>query len=586
MSTPELFRTDCERFIANQGRLPDAERFQMFVRRSWEHKMVDNPEWATEIGYPGQNGRWMEFTPEAVVRRKDDVALQLEVLISIDRNKLMESDRLSYDLLLRSFREDQEQNQFPHELLPINQMDGIQQYIPRLLAMMPNRTVPEVEDIISRLEKVPDLVDQVIGLMREGVKAGITPPRICMADVSNQIASQIKATPAESAMLAAVEGAKSHIDAAAYGPLRSAAQGAYRGKVVPAFEKLHRYLVESYLPACREEIAWSALPNGKSWYESTVRRHTTTDMTPGQVFETGMSEVARIRKGMEEVIAQTGFKGNFAEFCEFLRTDPRFYCATGEELLRTYRDISKRIDPELTRLFGRLPRLPYGVIPIPEYAEKSQTTAYYQPGSPEAGRPGYFYANTYDLKSRPKWEMEALTLHEAVPGHHLQIALAQEMENLPEFRKHSWITAYGEGWALYAESLGEQMGFFRDPYSRFGQLTYEMWRAVRLVVDPGMHAKGWSRQQAIDFFRQNSSKPLHDIEVEIDRYIVWPGQALAYKIGELTIRKIRGAAELILGEKFNLRAFHDELLCHGCLPLGLLEARMRQWVERQSKAAG
>jgi uncharacterized protein (DUF885 family) len=250
--------------------------------------------------------------------------------------------------------------------------------------------------------------------------------------------------------------------------------------------------------------------------------------------------------------------------------------------LTSYRDIVKRVDPELVRFFGVLPRLPYGVIAIPSYAEKSQTTAYYQPGSLKGGRPGYYYANTYDLKSRPKWEMEALSLHEAVPGHHLQIALAQEMEKLPEFRKNLWITAYGEGWALYSESLGEQMGFYQDPYAKFGQLSYEMWRAIRLVVDAGLHVKGWSRQQAIDFFAANSGKPLHDITVEVDRYIVWPGQAISYKTGELKITELRRKAESTLGEKFDIRAFHDELLSAGCIPLGLLEERMKMWMKRMS----
>jgi uncharacterized protein (DUF885 family) len=281
---------------------------------------------------------------------------------------------------------------------------------------------------------------------------------------------------------------------------------------------------------------------------------------------------------MNKVIEQTGFKGSFAEFCQFLRTDPKFFYTDAGSLITAYREVSKRADPELAKLFGKLPRLPYGVLPIPSYAEKSQTTAYYQPGSPKAGRAGYFYANTYALNTRPKWEMEALTLHEAVPGHHLQIALAQEADTLPEFRRHGGYTAFVEGWGLYSESLGEEMGFYKDPYSKFGQLTYEMWRAVRLVVDTGMHQLGWSRQQAIDFFKENSSKMEHDIVVEIDRYIVWPGQALAYKIGELKIKELRRYAREQLGDKFDVRAFHDELLKDGALPLDILEPRMKRWV--------
>jgi len=288
---------------------------------------------------------------------------------------------------------------------------------------------------------------------------------------------------------------------------------------------------------------------------------------------------------MDKVIAQTGFKGSFSDFLEFLRKDPRFYYDDAESLVRAYRDIAKRADPELARLFGKLPRLPYGVLPVPAYAEQSQTTAYFQPGSPEAGRPGYFFANTYALNTRPKWEMEALTLHEAVPGHHFQISLAQEMEGVPEFRKHGGYTAFVEGWGLYAESLGTEMGFYKDPYMKFGQLTYEMWRAIRLVVDTGIHSLGWSRQQAIDYFLANAGKNEHDIVVEVDRYIVWPGQALAYKIGEMKIKELRADAAKELGDRFDIRQFHDQVLDNGALPLDILEKRIKEWVAAKQKAA-
>jgi uncharacterized protein (DUF885 family) len=281
---------------------------------------------------------------------------------------------------------------------------------------------------------------------------------------------------------------------------------------------------------------------------------------------------------MEEQMAATGFKGSLLEFFTFLRTDPRFFYDRPEDLLTGYRDIAKRIDPELVKLFGRLPRLPYGVIPVPANTEKSQTTAYYEQGSLAAGRPGYFNANTYDLKSRPKWEMEALTAHEAVPGHHLQLSLASEMEGVPNWRRYDDYTAFVEGWGLYAESLGSEIGLYKDPYSKFGQLIYEMWRAVRLVVDTGIHTMGWTRQQAIDYFKQNAGKTEHDIEVEVDRYIVAPGQALAYKIGELKIKELRANAEKELGPKFDVRAFHDQVLGSGALPLDLLEKNVKAWV--------
>jgi len=291
--------------------------------------------------------------------------------------------------------------------------------------------------------------------------------------------------------------------------------------------------------------------------------------------------VKRIRAEMDKVIASTKFQGSFHEFTEFLRTDPRFYYGKPEDLVNGYRIIAKRIDPGLAHLFGKLPRLPYGVCPIPDFKAPSQTTAYYQPGSPQAGRPGCYFVNTYNLRARPKWEMEALSLHEAVPGHHLQISLAQELENAPEFRRHSGYSAFVEGWALYSESLGEDLGLYTDPYSKFGQLSYEMWRAVRLVVDTGMHSMGWTREQAIQFFKDNTGKTDQDITVEVDRYIVWPGQALAYKLGQLKIRELRAEAERRLGAKFNIRAFHDAVLEQGAVPLSLLEPHIKNWIETQ-----
>ena len=325
------------------------------------------------------------------------------------------------------------------------------------------------------------------------------------------------------------------------------------------------------------------MPEGVDWYLERVRRETTTSLTPHEIHQLGLSEVKRIRGEMEKVLARVGFKGTLADFATFLRTDARFYFTDARELVREYRDIAKRIDPELTRLFGKLPRLPYGVVEIPAFSAPSQTTAYYRQGSPEAHRPGSYFVNTYKLDTRPKWEMEALTLHESVPGHHLQIAISQELTSVPEFRKTSRYVAFVEGWGLYAESLGPDLGMYQDPYSQFGQLTYEMWRAIRLVVDTGMHALGWSRDQAIDYFRQNSAKTEHDIVVEIDRYIVMPGQALAYKIGELKLKELRALASKELGAKFDVRTFHDAVLGSGALPLDVLEENVRAFIAQQRR---
>jgi uncharacterized protein (DUF885 family) len=425
------------------------------------------------------------------------------------------------------------------------------------------------------------VIDQTIALLDKGLQEGITPPRVTLREVPAQAGSLIVDDPLTSPMLKAFQKFPSTIPAAEQERLKSAAVQAFREQVAPAFQKLQSYLANTYVPAARESIAMSDLPDGKAWYAYNVRQQTTTDLTPEQIHQIGLAEVKRIHRQMEELMAKTGFKGGLQEFFTFLRTDPRFFYDKPEDLLAGYRDIAKRIDPELVKLFGKLPRLPYGVVPVPSYSEKSQTTAYYENGSLEAGRPGWFNANTYDLKSRPKWEMEALTAHEAVPGHHLQLSLAQELEDVPQWRRYDDYTAFVEGWGLYAESLGDEIGLYKDPYSKFGQLTYEMWRAVRLVVDTGLHTKGWTRQQAIDYFKANAGKAEHDIEVEVDRYIVWPGQALAYKIGELKLKELRAEAEKDLGAKFDVRAFHDQVLGNGALPLDVLEKNVKAWVAQE-----
>jgi uncharacterized protein (DUF885 family) len=365
--------------------------------------------------------------------------------------------------------------------------------------------------------------------------------------------------------------------------LSQAARQAISSDVMPAFKKLLGFIKETYLLACRQEIAATLLPDGKDFYAFAARRETTTTLSPQEIHQTGQREVERIRREMEAVIQKTGFKGSFAEFLNFLRASPQFYYTKAEDLVTGYRDISKRVDGELPRLFAELPRNPYGVREMPAHEGPAQTTAYYQPGAPDGSRAGTYWVNTYKLNTRPKYEMEALSIHEAVPGHHLQISRAQELKDLPDFRRNAGYTAYVEGWALYAESLGAEMGFYTDPYSRFGQLTYEMWRACRLVVDTGMHAMGWSREQAIDFMKANTAKTENDIIVEIDRYIVWPGQALGYKLGELKIKELRGRAKQELGEKFDLRRFHNAVLDDGPLPLELLEKRIHEWIAGQKK---
>ena len=447
---------------------------------------------------------------------------------------------------------------------------------------MPHQTVADYEDILARLEALPKTVDQNLVLLQEGLKKGYTPPKLMLRDLPKQISDLIPSDPLASPLLEPFTRFLAGFPDAERARLTERAKHVYAGSVAPSFQKLHDYLVKTYLPACRDSIAAIAVPNGPAAYAFHVRWQTTTNLTPQQIHELGLSEVKRIRAEMDKVIASTGFKGRFHDFTEFLRTDPQFFYDKPADLVNGYRIIVKRIDPELAHLFGKLPRLPYGVCVIPEFKAPSQTTAYYEPGAPSAGRPGCYFVNTYNLLARPKWEMEALSLHESVPGHHLQISLAQEMENEPEFRKHVGYSAFVEGWALYSESLGEELGMYKDPYSKFGQLSYEMWRAVRLVVDTGMHSMGWTREQAIQFFKDNTGKTDQDITVEVDRYIVWPGQALAYKIGQLKIRELRTQAEARLGAKFDVRKFHDAVLENGAVPLGVLEAHMKHWIDEQA----
>ncbi|MGH7550956.1 MAG: DUF885 domain-containing protein [Gemmatimonadota bacterium] len=574
-----------EALAENAEGLSAAERLHALFDLTWKRSMAWYPEFATYVGYAeGDHGAWTDMSLEAIRDREERLGDPLAVLEPISRDSLSPADRLSYDLFRRDTELDVEGARFPGELLPINQLGGVQQDVPNLLALMPARTIADYEDILSRLRGIPALVDQVIALLEEGLRQGITPPRVTLRDVPAQVESLLAPDPLESPMLQAFTQFPDGVSEPERERLRDEAVTVFQERVAPAYRKLHDFLARTYVPGTRETIAATALPDGEAWYAYDVRRSTTTDLSPSEIHEIGRREVARIRAEMETIKEETGFEGDLAAFNDFLRTDPRFFHDSAEELLEGYRDIAKRADPELVRLFGTLPRLRYGVKPVPAYSEKSQTTAYYQPGSPEAGRPGWFFANMYALDTRPTWEMEALTLHEAVPGHHLQIAIAQELEDLPEFRRHGGYTAFVEGWGLYAESLGEEMGFYEDSYSKYGQLTYEMWRAVRLVVDTGMHELGWSREQAIEFFKANSSKSQHDITVEIDRYIVWPGQALAYKIGELKIKELRALAERELGERFDLRAFHDAVLGQGALPLDVLEARIREWIAARSEA--
>ena len=570
--------------LEHKGVATEAERLAALFEIDFAAYLDENPTSATSNGYEGFKGRWDDDSPAGLRRQDARRRSRLVAIDSIDPTQLGEEARLNYDLFLRQAQEQVGLLQFPTQVQKINQRGGVQQSSASTLKSLSNRSIADLEGQVSLLRGLPERIEQQIALLREGIKLGVVPPAITLRDVPQQVRNMVVDTPADNPLLQGFYDLPNSVPVEKGDLLRQEAIEVYQQAIRPMWNKFETFLVEEYLPAAPASISARDRPNGAAWYQFEVKQQTTLDITPDEVHEIGLAEVARIRAEMERVKSWAGFEGTLAEFFTFLRTDPQFYHTEPEALLAEYRDISKRADLEMPKLFGLLPRTPYGVVEIPSYAAKSQTTAYYSRGSLAAGRGGQFFANTYALNTRPRGEMEALTLHEAVPGHHHQIAIQQEIEGIPGFRKMGMtLTGYTEGWGLYAESLGEEMGFYRDPYAKFGQLTYEMWRAVRLVVDTGMHSKGWSRERAIEYFAANASKSKHDIVVEIDRYIVWPGQALAYKLGELKFKELKARAAAALGDKFDIRAFHDEVPRRGPLPLMMLDGYVNEWIAAQRR---
>jgi uncharacterized protein (DUF885 family) len=558
--------------------------FDALQREYWERQLREFPELSTWTGDNRYNDRFTDLSLEAIGRRKTDEKRMLEQVRGIDRSLLSGQDRLSHALLLFELELAVQAQRFPPVML-LNQIWGPQLMFPQLVSVTPFRTAQDYRDYLHRLAAFPHYLEQVIGLLRLGIELGWVQPGGPLRGVPDQIQGQLVSDIEQSALYGPLIHMPDTIPEAECAQLRSAARKYIAEAVFPALAKFREFVTETYLPAGDRPIAALSLPDGEAYYAHCVLEHATSGLTPADIHQIGLKEVARIRAEMGSVLQETGFKGSLQEFGSFLRSDPRFYYTKAEDLVTAYRDIAKRADAELPKLFTELPRTPYGVRAFPDYEAPSQTTAQYYPGAADGSRAGYFLVNTYRLDMRPTFEMEALTLHEAVPGHHLQIARAQELRHLPDFRRNASYTAYVEGWALYAESLGSSMGFYADPYSRFGQLTYEMWRACRLVVDTGIHQFGWTRQQAIDYMQENTAKTEQDIAVEVDRYIVWPGQALAYKIGELKIRQLRAKAERELHSRFDLRAFHNALLDNGPLPLALLEREIEDWIEAQKAAS-
>jgi uncharacterized protein (DUF885 family) len=556
------------------------EELKAIEREYWEWQLTEFPELSTWTGDNRYNDRFTDLTFDAIERRKGHERAMLERLRAIDQSQLSKEDLLSCTLLLWEMDLAVRSHRFPPVML-LNQVFGPHLMFSQLASVTPFRSTRDYHNYIARLSAFAPYLDQSIALLEHGIEVGWVQPSVALQGVPDQIRGQIFRDVEQSPLYVPLTQIPESINAAEGDQLRMKARELIRGPVFTALERFCDFVLARYLPAGNRPVAATSLPDGEAYYAHSVREHTTTELAPDQIHKIGLEEVARIRSDMDSVLEQANFRGSLQEFVSFLRSDSRFYFTDPEDLIVAYRDVAKRADAELPDLFAELPRLPYGVRPFPDYEAPSQTTAQYYPGAADGSRAGYFLVNTYRLDMRPRYEMEALTLHEAVPGHHLQIARAQELRHLPDFRRNASYTAYVEGWALYAESLGREMGFYRDPYSRFGQLTYEMWRACRLVVDTGLHKLGWGRQQAIEYIRENTAKTEQDIAVEVDRYIAWPGQALAYKIGELKIKELRSRAETELGDAFDRRKFHNSLLDDGPLPLTLLEKQLEEWIAGQ-----
>ncbi len=551
----------------------------------WQWHMRHMPEWATAVGDNRYNNL---LSDSSLAGSRSANAHEQEMLAkikAINPASLHGQDLTSYQLFLYEKEKAVQGAKFyPYMAQPITQQDGIHIAFVQMVAQTPFKTARDYRNYIARLQAWPAYVDGIIAQLQEGVRTGWVAPKATMRIVPDQL-KQLHEKLMESPIAAPFNDIPATISKAERQRLASLGKASLARDVGPALGKLEAYLRSTYLPAARDSISAAALPAGPAYYAFAVKENTTTDMTPVQIHALGLKEVARIQAEMKATIAQTGFKGDFAAFVAFVNSDPRFFYTSKNELLDGYRAIIKKTYVQLPALFAQLPRGAVDVKPVPEIGAEDQGAAYYDQGTPDGKRPGYFVANTSKLETRAKWEMETLTLHEAVPGHHLQVARAQEIAGLPNFRRFGWYVAFGEGWALYAESLGAEMGFYTDPYSMFGHLNDELFRAVRLVVDTGIHANGWSREQAIAYMDANTANPHSDNIVEVDRYIGWPGQALGYKIGQLKIRALRDKAQLALGDKFDVRGFHNAVIDNGALPLAVLEQQIDLWIEQQKKSA-
>lgn len=559
----------------------ESKKLHRLLDQAWESKLKDRPEFATYIGFPGHNHLWTDLSAAGIEKRRTGIREQLRAARSIDRTQLPTEEQVDLDLYLRRLGGQVEGFAFPEEEVTITRYGGVHLDVPFALAKAPAASSRDYDDLIARLKGVAALVEQNLVLLQKGLAAGVTPPKSLMLGVPEQVRALTPDDPWKSPLLAPFRQIGSDIDDEDTPRIRSAALHAYETKAAPAFRKLFQYLETTYIPAARESLGMGALPDGAAWYAVRLRKATTTDLSPERIHQLGLSEVSRIRAEMEKIKSATGFVGGFADFVRFLRTDPRFLYTRGDDLLEGYRAIGGQVEARLPSVFGTIPKLPLRIAAIPAGESSGKSTIYYDIGSVARDTPGTCYVNTSDLTVRPKWEMTALYLHECVPGHHLQVTIAQTLRKAPKVLNYHDYTPFVEGWGVYAETLGDDMGLYQDPYVKFGQLFSELWRAMRVVVDTGIHSRGWTREQAAAYFRESSAQGDRAIEVEIERYLNDPGLGVAYTIGELKFKELRADAEKELGPAFDLPAFHDEVLRHGALPLDLFEENVRRWVRER-----
>ena len=560
------------------------QQFEALVADYEAWRKTNNPIRAGRQGDLKAAARWPDASFEAVEKRRAAERNYLDRLQAIDADALTGHKPISYAVLDYVLRSATTLARFDTERMPFVNDSGFFSMPLHVASSTRPRSIEQARAWLSRLETLPNFLAQHRQWMARGVEDGFVQPAYVVEAVIGQLESIVEMPVGESPLLEPFEDLPSALEAAHGGALRERAARILEARVMPAYRALLEFFRTDYLAEPRESIGISEVPDGRDYYRTLVRHHTTLDTTPKAVHERGLAEVERIRAEMNRVIEKAGFEGDFDEFLHFLRTDEQFYAETPRELLMHASYIAKRADDQMPRFFGKLPRLPYGVRPVPDHMAPTYTTGRYWPGDLDNGVAGGYMVNTHSLDQRPLYTLPALTLHEAVPGHHHQGSLAREIENVPDFRRQTYITAFGEGWALYTEHLGIEMGIYTTPYEHFGRLSYEMWRACRLVVDTGIHYFGWTRERAEACFLENSALAEHNVKTEVARYISWPGQALAYKTGELLIRDLRDRAEKRLGDEFDLRAFHDHILIDGAMPLETLEARMGRWISENAES--